>query len=446
MPSYANYPTALSILRTLRAHGHEALLAGGCVRDRLRGVEPKDFDIATSANPTQVQAIFPVTEAVGEAFGVVLVIQDGAAYEVATFRQDGAYLDGRRPSSINFASPEEDAGRRDFTVNGLFYDPDLDEVIDFVNGRADLDFQLLRAIGDPRARFDEDKLRVLRCIRFACQLDFKIDAATWAAAKATVPQMGTLAAERIAAELTKMFASPQPRRAIELLDEAGLLKLLLPELLLLKGCTQPPEYHPEGDVWEHTLRVMEAVVAEGTPKPALAWAGLLHDVAKPATRTVSDRIRFNGHEGLGATMAREILTRFKLSNELVDACCALVADHLRFNPIKEMRLATLKRLLRRDDIDELLVLLKADCVGSHGDLELYDIATAKLAEFSAVAMDQSLRPEPLIDGADLIAWGYLPGRQFKDMLQAVEDEQLEGRLTDKEAAKAYVLQNFKELI
>lgn len=446
MPTHANYPSALHILRTLRAHGHEALLAGGCVRDRLRGAEPKDYDIATSANPTQVQAIFPVTEAVGEAFGVVLVIQEGAAYEVATFRRDGAYLDGRRPSSVDFASPEEDAQRRDFTVNGLFYDPDLDEVIDFVGGRADLDFQLLRAIGDPAARFDEDKLRVLRCIRFACQLDFKIDAATWAAAKATVPRMGMLATERIAAELTKMFASPQPRRAMELLDEAGLIERLLPELLPMKGCSQPPEYHPEGDVWEHTLRVMEAVSAEGPPNNALAWAGLLHDVAKPATRSVTDRIRFNGHEGLGGQMTREILQRFKLSNELVDAASTLVADHLRFNPIKEMRLATLKRLLRRDDIDDLLVLLKADCLGSHGDLELYDIAKAKLAEFSAVALDQSLRPEALIDGADLIAWGYLPGRQFKDILQAVEDEQLEGRLADKEAAKAYVLQNFSGLI
>lgn len=442
----ASYANALAILRTLRALGHEALLAGGSVRDRLRGVEPKDFDIATSATPAQVRAAFPVTEAVGEAFGVVLVILEGAAYEVATFRQDGAYRDGRRPERVNFASPEEDAARRDFTVNGLFYDPDQDEVIDFVGGRADLEKKLLRAIGDPGQRFDEDKLRVLRCIRFACQLGFEIEPATWAAAKAMVPQMGLLAAERIAAELTKMLASPQPRRALELLDEAGLIGTLLPELLPMKGCSQPPDYHPEGDVWEHTLRVVQHVSEQGPPNNALAWAGLLHDVAKPATRTVTDRIRFHGHEGLGADMSRAVLQRFKLSNELIDACCSLVADHLRFNHVKEMKLSTLKRLLRRDDIGDLLALLKADCLGSHGDLELYDIAVAKRAEFSAVEAGASLRPEPLIDGADLIAWGYVPGRQFKDILGAVEDEQLEGRLADKEAAKAYVLKNFKEPI
>jgi poly(A) polymerase len=438
-PSYNN---ALYILRTLRALGHEALLAGGCVRDRLRGAEPKDFDIATSATPTQVQAAFEITEPVGVAFGVVLVILDGAAYEVATFRSDGAYTDGRHPSSVRFVSPEEDALRRDFTVNGLFYDPERDEVIDFVGGQADLKAGILRSIGEPKARFDEDRLRVLRAIRFACQLGFQIEPATWEAAKGYALDMTSLAWERIAAELTKILASPQPRRGLELLEEAGLQQVLLPELTPMKGCTQPPEFHPEGDVWEHTLQVIQAVSDQGPPNNALAWAGLLHDVAKPATRTVADRIRFHGHEGEGAVMARAILQKLKLSNELIDACCLLVADHLRFNQIKDMRLATLKRLLRRPDIGDLLVLLKADCLGSHGDLELYDLAKAKRAEFAGEEAARSLRPEPLLDGADLIVMGYQPGPIFKEILTAVEDEQLEGKLTDKKTAMDLVAEKF----
>jgi poly(A) polymerase len=437
------YLGALTLLRTLKAFGHEALLAGGCVRDRLRGVEPKDFDIATSATPAQVQEAFPVTEAVGAAFGVILVIHEGAAYEVATFRKDGEYRDGRHPSGVEFCSPEEDAQRRDFSVNGLFYDPDRDEVLDFVGGRADLEAGRLRAIGDPNARFTEDKLRVLRCVRFACQLGFEIDPATWAAAKGFAKQMGFLAWERISAELIKILQTAQPRRGLELMDEAGLIEALLPELLPMKGCTQPPQFHPEGDVWEHTLRVVQAVSDQGPPSRALALAGLLHDVAKPATRTVEDRIRFHGHEGLGAEMARAICRRLKLGNELTDATCLLVADHLRLDPIRQMKLSTLKRLLRRDDIEDLLKLHKADCLGSHGGLELYELARAKQAQFASDESAATLRPEPLIDGADLIAWGFTPSALFKEILAAVEDEQLEGTLKDKDAAKALVLARWK---
>ncbi len=434
---------ALSILRTLKAFGHEALFAGGCVRDKLLGVTPKDYDIATSATPAQVAEAFPVTEAVGASFGVMLVIHDGAAYEVATFRADGPYRDGRHPESVSFASPEEDAQRRDFTVNGLFFDPDRDEVIDFVGGQDDLKAGLLRAIGDPNARFDEDKLRVLRCVRFACQLGFTIDPATWRAAKGYAQQMGFLAWERIGVELVKTLQTQQPRRGLELLDEAGLIAALLPELLPMKGCTQPPQFHPEGDVWEHTLRVVQAVSDQGRPSPALALAGLLHDVAKPATRSEEDRIRFHGHESLGAEMSRSITKRLKLSGELTDAVAALVADHLRLDPIKQMKLATLKRLLRRDDIEDLLKLHKADCLGSHGDLELYGIARAKQAEFAGAEQAASLRPEPLVDGADLIAWGFTPGPVFKEILYALEEEQLEGTLTEKTAAKALVLERWK---
>lgn len=437
------YLGALTVLRTLKAFGHEALLAGGCVRDRLLGRTPKDYDIASSATPAQVAEAFPVTEAVGEAFGVMLVIHEGAAYEVATFRSDGPYRDGRHPETVQFSSPEEDAKRRDFTVNGLFYDPDRDEVIDFVGGQADLQAGLLRAIGDPDARFDEDKLRVLRCVRFACQLGFDIHPETWAAAKGYAQQMGFLAWERISIELIKTLQSKQPRRGMELLDEAGLVAALLPELLPMKGCTQPPQFHPEGDVWEHTLRVVQAVSEQGPPSAALALAGLLHDVAKPATRSEEDRIRFHGHEGVGADMLRAIAKRLKLSSALTDAAATLVADHLRLDPIKQMKLATLKRLLRRDDIEDLLALHKADCLGSHGSLEFYGIARAKQAEFASQDAAASLRPEPLLDGVDLIALGYTPGPLFKEMLYAVEEEQLEGNLRDKEAAKALVLQRWK---
>jgi putative nucleotidyltransferase with HDIG domain len=440
MPS--TYPGALTILRTLRAFGHEALLAGGCVRDRLLGLEPQDYDIATSATPAQVQGVFPVTEAVGAAFGVVLVILDGAAYEVATFRADGPYMDGRHPSSVRFASPEEDAKRRDFTVNGLFYDPNKDEVQDFVGGQADLASGILRAIGDPKQRFDEDRLRVLRCVRFACQLGFSIAPETWAVARTYGTAMEGLAWERVGSELTKIIRSPNPRRGLDLLDEAGLIAAFLPELSALKGCPQPPEFHPEGDVWEHTLRVMEALVQDGKPSRSLAWAALLHDVAKPATLTKTDRLRFHGHETEGAVMAAKIMERLKLGKELTEAACTLVADHLRLDPIREMRVATLKRLLRRDDIEELLVLHRADCKGSHGDLELYFIARRKQKEFQAVREADGLRPEPFVDGADLIAWGYVPGPAFKDMLNAAEDEQLEGRVNDKFSAREFVEKNY----
>jgi poly(A) polymerase len=445
VPTYAS---ALAILRTLRALGHDAYLAGGCVRDRLLGVEPKDFDIATSARPDQVQQAFAVTEAVGAAFGVILVIHEGAGYEVATFRSDGPYSDGRHPESVRFSSPEEDAQRRDFTVNGLFYDPDADEVLDFVGGKADLQAKVLRAIGDPNARFDEDKLRVLRCVRFACQLGFTIEPGTWGAAKGYAQQLGLLAWERISVELIKTLQSKQPRRGLELLDEAGLAQALLPELLPMKGCTQPPQFHPEGDVWEHTLRVIQSVsdlsYEKGqAPSRALALAGLLHDVAKPPTRTEEDRIRFHGHESMGADMTRAIAKRLKLSTELTDATATLVADHLRLDPIKQMKLATLKRLLRREDIEDLLTLHQADCLGSHGDLELYQIARAKQAEFAHSEAQASLRPELLLDGADLIALGFTPGPVFKEILYAVEEEQLEGSLTDKKAAQAYVLERWK---
>jgi poly(A) polymerase len=428
---------ALTIIRVLRAYGHEALLAGGCVRDRLMEREPKDFDIATSARPEQVQQAFERTEAVGAAFGVVLVILEGAAYEVATFRTDGAYNDGRHPASVKFASPEEDAQRRDFTVNGMFFDVDADEVMDFVEGRKDLAKKIIRAIGDPLQRFEEDKLRILRAIRFAVQLGFEIESKTWEAVKAYAPQISMVAWERIQVEITKILTSPAARRGVELLDEAGLLDVLLPELLAMKGCSQPEQFHPEGDVWIHTLMVLEELKS---PSPTLAWAGLLHDVGKPATwsQAPGERIRFNGHEGAGANIALEICKRLKMSSEATQSILTLVADHLRLNPIKEMKLASLKRLLRREDFRDLLELHRADCAASHGGMDLYEFAKEKLVELEAAENSESLRPEPLLDGADLIALGYAPGPRFKEILNAVEDEQLEGRLLDKEKALEFV--------
>jgi poly(A) polymerase len=424
---------SLTILRTLRALGHEALLAGGSVRDRLLGREPKDYDIATSARPEQLQEIFEKTEGVGVAFGVVLVILDGAAYEVATFRKDGEYHDGRHPDSVIFSSPEEDALRRDFTVNGMFMDPQSGEITDFVGGREDLEKKTIRAIGDPAKRFSEDKLRVLRAIRFAVQLGFEIEERTWEQVKAFAAQLDSIAMERSSAELTKILTSPQRRRGIELLDEAGLLAALLPELLKMKGCAQPPEFHPEGDVWVHTLKVLEAL---REPGPALAWAGLLHDVAKPATwsQLPGDRIRFNGHEGLGSSMAGDICRRLKMPGAQMDSICTLVADHLRLNPIKDMKLSTLKRLLRREDFKDLLELHRADCLGSHADLELYELAVSKAREFESAQEAASLRPAGLLDGGDLIALGYKPGPLFKEILNWLEDEQLEGRLKTKDQA------------
>ncbi len=430
------YEGALKVLEGLRGRGHRALLAGGCVRDRLRGVEPPDYDIATSAPPEEVQAAFPRTEAVGAAFGVVLVLIDGEAYEVATFRGEGPYLDGRHPSSVRFVDERSDALRRDFTVNGMFLDPTDGSVLDYVGGRADLEAGVLRAIGDPMERFSEDRLRVLRCVRFACQLGFRIEPATWEAVRGFAGKLGPLAAERVSAELTKILLSPRPRLGLELLDASGLLAALLPELLPMKGCPQPPEFHPEGDVWEHTLRTLQALADEGPIPPELAWGALLHDVGKPATLTETDRLRFHGHESVGAAMARELLARLRLGRDLIEGACALVADHLRFDPWPAMRVSTRKRLLRRPDLGSLLRLHRADCLGSHGQLGLYQRVLEDRAALESEA--GALRPPPLVTGRHLIAWGYVPGPGFKAMLEAVEDEQLEGRVADVESARRFL--------
>jgi poly(A) polymerase len=436
-----SYETAKSIIDRLRQGGHQALLAGGCVRDYLLGREPKDFDIATSARPEVVQALFPHSEAVGAQFGVILVIEDGAAYEVATFRTEGPYQDGRRPESVVFSTPQEDASRRDFTVNGLFDDTDNGEILDFVKGQADLDARLIRCIGDPDRRFEEDKLRLLRAARFAAELGFEVEPATLRALQTHASQASSVAWERTAVEFTKLLACPGRRRGLELMDRTGLLKALIPELEAGKGCSQPPQFHPEGDVWVHTLLLMEKLE---DPGPALAWAGLLHDIGKPATRSQEpgDRIRFNRHDSVGADLARGICQRFKLSAALTESVVTLVADHLRLDQVYEMRLSTLKRLLRRDDIEDLLALHKADCLASHGGMEIYDFCRHRLEEFRRLGDEQALRPRPLLTGDDLIRLGYQPGPSFKAMLEALETEQLEGRLSAASEAEAFLQSKF----
>jgi poly(A) polymerase len=427
---------ALFVLRSLRAAGHTTYFAGGCVRDQLLGRQPKDYDVATSARPEQVRALFARTEAVGEAFGVVLVLEQGQAVEVATFRDDGEYSDGRRPDEVRFATPERDAQRRDFTVNGMFQDPESGQVLDFVGGSADLDARLLRAIGDPERRFKEDRLRVLRAVRLAAELGFALEPRTAAAVKAFAPQLEGLAWERVGAELTRLLLCPGRRRGMELLLELGLAQALLPELLPLAGCAQPPQFHPEGDVWVHTLLALDALQG---PSPGLAWATLLHDIGKPAcfSHEPGDRIRFNRHEAVGAEMAEPLCRRLRLSQELSTSICTLVRDHLLVGHADRLREAKLKRLLRRPDLAELLELHRVDCLASHGDLSMQGFCRAKLAEFEAQGREASLLPKPLLTGHDLISLGLKPGPRFGEILALLEDEQLEGRIQDRGTALAW---------
>ncbi|MCZ7643731.1 MAG: CCA tRNA nucleotidyltransferase [Planctomycetota bacterium] len=433
---------ARAAVERLARAGHRALWAGGCVRDRLLGRVPKDYDVATSARPGEVQALFPRTHEVGASFGVVCVLEPGPPgegpplqLEVATFRRDGAYADGRHPVAVEFSGEAEDARRRDFTVNGLFYDPLKDELLDYVNGRADLKARLVRAIGDPAARFEEDRLRLLRAVRFAAQLGFELEAGTFAALKAHAPGIGAIARERVREELTRMLAGPDPRRAFELLKASGLLKAVLPEVDALAGVAQPPQFHPEGDVWTHTLMLLGQL--RDAP-PSLAWAALLHDVGKPPTFAVTDRIRFNEHEKVGAAMAEAILLRLRASNEFTARVVALVRQHMAFKDLPNMRAAKRVRFLRQPHFDEHLELHRIDCLASHGSLENWEFGRRELAALG----EERLRPPRLLDGEDLKALGLPPGPRYKEILEAVEDLQLEGALTSREEALAHVRRTY----
>jgi poly(A) polymerase len=450
---------AAEIVRTLHKRGHQAYFAGGCVRDLLLHREPADYDVATGATPQQIMQIFPQTFAVGEQFGVVLVPEsDGAtggargatgalagqgersaaAVEVATFRSDVGYSDGRHPDEVRFTKdPREDVQRRDFTINGMLLDPATNEILDFVGGRDDLKAGIIRAIGEPERRFAEDKLRMLRAVRFAARFDYQVDPATMAAIQKLAPQIHQVSRERVREELTKMLSEGRTRRAFELLDVTLLLPEVLPEIAAMKGVEQSPEYHPEGDVFVHTLLLLEKLPPNCSK--TLAWGALLHDVGKPPTfRVAPDRIRFDGHVDVGVKMAAEICRRLRFSNDETDQILALVDNHMRFADVQRMKQSTLKKFLRLPAFNEHLELHRLDCLSSHGQLDAYDFSREQLQ----LIPPDSIRPIPLITGRDLIEAGYEPGPRFKEMLTAVEDAQLEGRLASAEAAMEYVQREF----
>ena len=424
---------AQSVCATLRSHGYQALLAGGCVRDVLLKRAPIDFDVATDALPDQVIAIFPESLAVGAQFGVVQVWHGEFKVEVATFRADGDYSDGRRPDEVIYTkSPEQDVKRRDFTINGLLMEPKSGDVLDFVGGQADLKAGLIRAIGDPDMRFTEDKLRLMRAVRFAARFGFAIEPATMAAIKRHAKEISVVSAERLRDELTKILTEGAARRGFELLDETGLLPFVLPEIAAMKGVEQPPQYHTEGDVWTHTLLMIEQLPA-GIPA-TLAWGVLLHDVGKPPTfRPISetgDRIRFDGHAGVGERMGEEISRRFRFSNEDIEQIVALIANHMKFMETPRMRESTLKRFMRMPDFEEHMALHRLDCLSSHGHLDNYEFLRRKQLEMPP----EQLKPVPLLTGKDLIAAGYRPGPMFGIVLSEIEDAQLEGRISSSEEA------------
>ena len=425
---------ARSIVERLRAKGFEALYAGGCVRDTLLGLEPHDYDVATSARPEQVEALFPRTVPVGAQFGVIIVLEGSSEIQVATFRGDGAYHDGRHPVSVHYTDAEGDARRRDFTINGLFYDPIKEEVLDFVGGRDDLQKRVIQAIGNPSERFAEDKLRLLRAIRFATTLGFTIDPGTWSALLEWAPELHAVSAERIREEFCKILLSPNRLLGFDLLDQSGLLRMILPEMETLKGCDQPPEFHPEGDVFVHT-RLMLSLLPERVSLP-LVLSVLFHDLGKPPTRIVdeTERIRFNGHEGVSAEMSLRIMQRLRFSNEVIDAVLPAVRLHMSFKDVPNMRVATLKRMMARPTFDDELELHRVDCLGSHGILDNHALLIAKREEFSY----QPLIPPPLITGNDLIALGWKPGPYFAAVLREAQTRQLEGSLTSREDALEWV--------
>ncbi len=450
---------AANIVGTLRGRGHQAYLAGGCVRDLLLGREAADYDVATDATPQQVMQIFPQTFAVGAQFGVVLVpYPDGGetgvpsaslragparpgarhAVEVATFRSDLGYSDGRHPDEVRFTcDPREDVQRRDFTINGMMFDPVTNEVLDFVGGRADLATGIVRAIGDPERRFSEDKLRMLRAVRFAARFEYRIDPATFSAIQRLARQVHQVSRDRVRDELTKMLTEGRAQRAFQLLDQSGLLEQVLPEISAMKGVEQPPQFHPEGDVFVHTLLLLGKLPARSSK--TLAWGALLHDVGKPPTfRVAPDRIRFDGHVEVGIKMAAEICRRLRFSNEETEQILALVANHMRFGHVFQMKESTLKKFLRLPGFDEHLELHRIDCLSSHGLLDAYEYARQQLQTLPP----EAIRPKPLLTGRDLIAAGYEPGPRFTEILTAVEDAQLEGRLATSEAAMEFVAREF----
>jgi tRNA nucleotidyltransferase/poly(A) polymerase len=430
-------PAAHLLARRLNAAGHLALFAGGCVRDHLLGLNPKDYDIATSATPTEVLKLFPGSNEVGAHFGVVIAKANGQAVEIATFRTDGCYKDGRHPESVTFSNPQEDAQRRDFTINGLFEVPETGEVIDHVGGLADLRAGRIRAIGNPQARFEEDALRLLRAVRFSSVLGFEIEQETLAAITHCAPLLTRISPERIRDEFSKILCSPRRRAGVEALVQTGLMQHIVPEFLACIGCEQPPEWHPEGDVFTHTCIMLEMLAPEAPLE--LCLAVLLHDIAKPPCQTFdaeAGRIRFNGHDTVGAEMAEVILRRLRYSNEVIAAVTPMVGRHMQFMNVQKMRTAKLKRFMAAPTFSQEMELHRVDCASSNGFTDNYEFLNAKALEFAS----QPLIPPSLVSGRDLLALGQTPGPSFKNFLDAVQTEQLEGRILDRDHALAYLKQ------
>jgi poly(A) polymerase len=435
-----------TVCSRLREAGHQAYLVGGCVRDILLGREPADYDVATDATPEQVGGLFDDTLEVGAKFGVMIVLEDrrdadSEQVEVATFRSDNAYTDGRHPDGVTYSkTPQEDVARRDFTINALLLDPATNQILDFVGGRADIEARVIRAIGEPETRFREDKLRMLRAVRFAARFGYTIEPKTFAAIQKLAPQIHQVSWERIREELTKILTEGAARRGFELLDETGLLVQVLPEVAKLKGVEQPPQYHPEGDVWIHTRMMLEKLAKDA---PAtLAWAVLLHDIGKPPTFKPPDgpkgRIRFDGHAEVGTRMAEAIAERLRFSNEDTEQIASLVANHMRFKDVRSMRPATMKRFARLERFDEHLELHKYDCLSSNGNLDNYEV----MRKFLAETPPEEVAPTRLLTGADLLGMGFSAGPRFKEILNAVEDAQLNGTVQDKDAARAFVVEHY----
>jgi len=429
---------ARRVARRLRESGHIAYFAGGCVRDMVRGLTPKDYDIATDARPEAVQNLFARTFAVGAHFGVIIVLENGFQFEVATFRSDDAYIDGRHPSAVHFSSPEEDAQRRDFTINGMFYDPVADKVIDLVGGRADIEAKLVRAIGDPAQRFAEDRLRMLRAVRFATVLDYEIEKQTWDALLTNAASISQISAERIRDELVRIFLSPNRVRGWDLLDSSGLMRAILPEVDAMKGVLQPEQFHPEGDVFVHT-RLMLLLLPEKV-SVQLVFAVLFHDVAKPVTARMdkTGRIRFNEHDRIGAQMTEAIMRRLRFSGDEIEATVEMVSQHMVFKDAPRMRVAKLKRFMARPTFEEELELHRVDCESSHRNLDNYEFLLRKREEFT----NEPIIPAPLVRGDDLIALGLKPGPKFGEILEAVETRQLEGTLRTREEALEWVKREY----
>ena len=427
---------AVAIIERLRAQGYESYLAGGCVRDMLLNKPPQDYDITSSAKPDAVAEIFPQTVPVGAQFGVMLVVVDGEPFEVATFRHDGPYLDGRHPSEVRYGSLQEDILRRDFTINGMVYDPIEDRIIDLVEGKKDLERRSIRAIGAPRERFAEDRLRMVRAVRFAASLDFTIEEKTLAAIGALAPTVGQISWERIGEEITRILTEGGARKGFELLDATGLLPHIMPEISAMKGVEQSPDYHPEGDVFTHTMLLLSHLQA---PAETLAYGCLLHDVGKPVcVQRTGERLTFYGHTEKGAEMAGEILKRLKRSRATWERVAYLVHNHLRHTQAPNMRLSTLKRFLGEEGIDELLELTRIDALSSNGDLQYYRFCKQKLEEFK----EEEIHPAPLVRGRDLIDLGFSPGPAFSEILKQVEEAQLGGELSSREQALAWVAQHY----